>query len=128
MGRGFHGTKVVLSGDKVLGEANMMTARDLVANGDCPLCDKPAYTAASQEIIGHGVICDRCGFFRLEYDALRGFEQQRYLLSGITRLASKSGPRVETRLTLTAANMRDRAETTSGGLLGIRLNNRTVRV
>ena len=73
-------------------------------NGPCPLCDQPAHIEPSQEIDGDGVLCDRCGYYRLQAGALRGYEQERYLLSGITRRAS-SPPAVDTRVTITRDNI-----------------------
>ena len=74
-------------------------------NGTCPLCDKPAFVRMSERIIGDNVICVCCGHYRIEHHALIGFEQQRYLLSGLTRRASTPKPTVDTRLTLTHENI-----------------------
>ena len=84
----------------------MLARRNLEPNGDCPLCQRPAYVQRSQEIDGDGVVCDWCGYYRLEEGALRGHEQERHLLSGITRRASRP-PSVDARITITRRNIDD---------------------
>lgn len=85
----------------------MLHARGLSANGTCPLCDGPAYVQPSQEIDGDGVVCERCGYFRIEYGALVGFEQARHLIAGMTRRSSGLLPSSESRLTLASDNIPD---------------------
>lgn len=86
----------------------MLQARGHAPNGDCPLCDGPAYLQPSQEILGDGVLCNRCGYFRIEEGALQGFEQHRHLIAGMTRRATRLQPSsAESRLTLTRNNISD---------------------
>ena len=83
----------------------MSSQNNHAANGTCPLCDSPARVQLSQQIAGNSVICERCGSYRIEYNALIGFEQQRHLIAGLTRRASTPEPRVTSRLTLTQDNI-----------------------
>lgn len=85
----------------------MLQASGVATNGQCPLCDGPAYLQRSQKILGDGVICDRCGYFLIEDGALHGFEQDRHLVAGMTRRSSGPKPSVESRLTLTGDNIPD---------------------
>jgi len=81
-------------------------------NGICPLCDKHAYVKISEKYNGHNVNCERCGGFYLEDGAVKGFEQQRHLLSGLTRRSSTPDP-WPPHLRLTSANIQELL-TTSG--------------
>lgn len=58
-------------------------------------------------MLGDGVICDRCGHFLVEHYALHGFEQRRYLVSGVIRRSSELKPTTQPPLTLTSNNIAD---------------------
>jgi hypothetical protein len=48
------------------------------------------------------VICNRCGYFRIEHGALQGFEQHRHLIAGMTRRSFRlQRDAADSRLTLT---------------------------
>lgn len=83
----------------------MLRSRNLEPNGSCPLCDDPGYIRPSEQFDGFNVICDRCGYFRLETGALQGFERQRHLLSALTRRATNPQLSVELRLAITRDNI-----------------------
>lgn len=98
----------------------MLEAHGFTPNDTCPLCDAPAHVQPSQQIDGDNVVCNRCGYFRIERDALTAFEQNRHLIAGMTRRSSSLQPRsVESRLTLTSDNIPDvlAGVQTAGGLL-----------
>jgi hypothetical protein len=59
-----------------------------MSNTTCPLCDGLAKVKPSEFIDGQVVWCERCKHFKMEYDALTGFEEQRHLIAGLTRRAS----------------------------------------
>ena len=97
----------------------MLQAAGITANNTCPLCNGPAFLQPSQKILGVNVICDRCGYFRIENGALHGFEQDRHLIAGMTRRSSGEWPSVESRLTITSDNISDvlAGARLAGGLL-----------
>ena len=80
-------------------------------NGICPLCNKPARIQPSQQIDANVVLCERCGYFRIEDGVQEQFKEQLHLLSGLTRKSSTPRPSVETRLTLTHDNIPELLET-----------------
>lgn len=89
----------------------MVTKEDPTHDGICPLCNKPAQVKLSQQFDGDVVICERCGYFRIEHGVQEQFKEQLNLLSGLTRKSSTPRPSVETRLTLTHSNIPELLET-----------------
>lgn len=85
----------------------MLKAHGRAPNGKCPLCDSSAYVQPSEKIDGDGVVCDRCGYFRIEHGALQRFEEQRHLIAGVTRRFSRLQAGSPERLTLSADNIPD---------------------
>ncbi len=83
----------------------MSSLDDFPTNGICPLCDGPAYVKPSGKLVVDIVFCKRCGYFQIENGALKGFEQQRYLIAGLTRKSSTPRPAAASRLTITSDNV-----------------------
>ncbi len=84
-------------------------------DGICPLCDGTAHVKISEKLLdAHIVWCERCGRFRIANGALIGFEQQRHLIAGLTRISSTPEQTVASRLTLTQDSVKELL--TSSGL------------
>ena len=80
----------------------MSAQNNFPPNEACPLCDKPAFVQSSQKDIDvDNVVCERCGYYRIENNALKGFEQQRHLIAGLTRHSSTPMQTKSPRLTIT---------------------------
>lgn len=85
----------------------MVTLDSDSTNGNCLLCDKPAYIKPSEKTYATIIWCRRCGTFLINRDALVGYEDKRYLLAGLTRRASTPETKVESRLLITQKNIED---------------------
>ena len=96
----------------------MLESRGLTANDVCLLCEGPAHLRMSATTLLQGVVCNRCGRYHIEEGALRGFEDQRHLLSGITRRRSAETAAGDI-VTVTRENVEELVATArlSGGML-----------